>query len=356
MSKVKYQIDIDSYIGPWAYSKHYVKSKLKDSKGSHVDVRLNSLGGSLDHGLDIMNQFKEHGDVTVHLYGFNASASTIASLGAKKVVMDVNGFYLIHKVSNWVDIWGQLNSDQINAAIQSLKKNKIENDKIDTVMVAIYSAKTGLEEDELKELMSEDTWITAQEALDYGFVDELINTDEKEEKFNFTPAMAEKLNAFGLPPFPTTPQRTTPSASENENWIDKVAGKLYNKVRSAFSTEEKNTVEQPKPVIMDKTEFAKLNGVLGVESITLTDGKANLSEEQLDKLNQALADGAEAKENLDKEKEELTNQVTELTAKIEALKEKPADDTPPVDPAEDKSNKAKTNLSGADLLAELPNL
>ena len=50
-----------------------------------ANVRISSLGGAVDDGLDIRQQFVDHGNVTAYLYGLVASSATIAALGAKKV-------------------------------------------------------------------------------------------------------------------------------------------------------------------------------------------------------------------------------------------------------------------------------
>lgn len=195
MSKTKYQIDIDGYIGEWYYSKRFVKNELSKYPGQLVRVRMNSLGGSLDHGLDIAERFAEHANVEVDLFGFNASAATLATLKAKRVKISSCGFYLIHKVMNWVDIWGQMNADQITKAIEELEKNKEENQKMDLVIAQMYSDKTGKAISEILNLMKVGGWLTAQEAKDWGFVDEII---KDKEKVNLK-EMGDKLNSFGLP-------------------------------------------------------------------------------------------------------------------------------------------------------------
>ena len=112
-----YNINIDDYIGRWGYSKQYIRNQLAGLKGKPVNVRISSLGGSVEHGLDIRQQFLDHGEVTAYLYGLVASSATIAALGAKKVCISKYCMFLVHKVSNWVDAWGQMNADQIQQLI-----------------------------------------------------------------------------------------------------------------------------------------------------------------------------------------------------------------------------------------------
>lgn len=82
-----YSISIDSHIGPWGYSKNYIRSQMSGLKNKPVNVRVSSLGGSVDDALDIRQQFLDHGNVTCYLYGYVASAATILATGAKKTCM-----------------------------------------------------------------------------------------------------------------------------------------------------------------------------------------------------------------------------------------------------------------------------
>ena len=195
MSKNKYQIDIDGYIGEYQYSKRFVKNELSKYPGQLVRVRINSMGGSLDHGLDIAERFGEHGNVEVELFAMNASAATLATLKAKKVSMSSSGFYLIHKVMNWVDVWGNMNADEIAQVIEDLTKNKEENQKMDLVIAQMYSEKTGKSLNEMLNLMKIGGWLNATEAKEWGFIDEIINV---KDKLNLG-ELSNKLNAFGLP-------------------------------------------------------------------------------------------------------------------------------------------------------------
>lgn len=247
MSKTTYQIDIDGYIGDYAYSKRYVRNILENNKNNDVFARFNSLGGNLDHGLDIAERFRDHGNVTVDMFGFNASSSTLASLGAKKVRMSSAGFYLIHKCMNWIDIWGSKNADEIEQIIADLKKNKEENDKIDLIIAQQYSNKTGKTINEILPLMKVGGWLTANEAKEWGFIDEIIKSDEK---INMA-SMEAKFNAFGLP--------TNRINTEN----------LFTNIKN--------------PVTM-KRQFEKVNAILGVAELASTEEGVYVQETQLEAI------------------------------------------------------------------------
>lgn len=239
-----YQIDIDGFIGDWEYSKEYVKRKLDENKNKPVLMRMNSNGGKLSHGLSMADRIQEHGNVTAHLMGFNASAATLATLKAKKVCMADNGFYLIHKCMTPIVIWENLNADQMEALIEQLIADKLENDKIDQVLAQMYANKTGKTMEEMLALMKIGGWMNAKEAFQWGFVDEILKSNEKVNMAT----MKERLNAFGLP--------STRINSEN----------LFTII---------NKIEMKKQPI-------KINAVIGVDKLEADEAGVFLNEVQID--------------------------------------------------------------------------
>ena len=197
---MNYQIIIDDYIGDWWLDtdKASIRKKLEQYKGKHVDMKISSLGGSLDDGLDIRQQLLDHGDVTVYLSGFVASAATVIAMGAKEIKMGKYAFFLVHRCSNFVDIWRQVNANDIESIIADLQHLKDENEKIDRTLAAMYAARCkNHTEDELLSLLDKECWLTAQEALDWGFVDEVVD-QPAEDAPAVTNAVAKRFNALGL--------------------------------------------------------------------------------------------------------------------------------------------------------------
>ena len=74
-----------------------VDNMLAENQGKQVNVLIDSTGGQLGTGLSISSALKIHGNVSVHFVGLNASAATIASLGASHISMDAGAMYLVHK-------------------------------------------------------------------------------------------------------------------------------------------------------------------------------------------------------------------------------------------------------------------
>jgi len=189
------EIIIQGYIGNYGYSKQYIRAMLKGE--SEVNVILDSLGGAFDHALSIHDQFAEHGNVNVEMVGFNASSSTIIALGAKYTKISENGFYLIHKVASWVNEWGHMNEDELKDLIKKLETEKDENVKMTLRLANMYSEKTGKDVKDILNLMKKATWLTAEEANQWGFVDEVFKPSEKTNLF--TTSKVAMLEAAGFP-------------------------------------------------------------------------------------------------------------------------------------------------------------
>lgn len=307
---MRYQLTIDDFIGSWGYSKRYVRSVLSNYTGKHVDVKISSLGGDLNHALDIRKQFIDHGDVTAHISGFAASAATVIAMGAKRVVIDNCAFFLVHKCSNFIDAWGNYNADQMQQLIDQLTENKQENDKIDVVLANMYADRCNKKVSEILDILKRGAWLTAKEALDLGFVDEIVSTSSAKQ--NITGAVFTKFNALGITtdglPAPAEPDEITPKNS------------LMNK----------------------KYNFKSVESLLKLDTITPdNDGYVSLKADQFEEICNRL-DSLEASAASSAEKDntiaDLNKKVNDLTTQVENLKKMPGEET---DDIKDDAGEAK---------------
>ena len=141
MAKTAYHISLKGYVGGLDFDRSTVDSTLAKNEGKEVNVLIDSLGGSLATGLSISAAFKNHGKVNVHFVGLNASAATIASLGAAHISIDAGAMYLVHKCSMAFFEWGSLNSDQFATLIAYCEKIKADLDKLDVNIASMYAGK-----------------------------------------------------------------------------------------------------------------------------------------------------------------------------------------------------------------------
>ena len=197
-TKTNYNLHLKGFVGGYDFDADYVDYILSKNSDKEVYVLIDSLGGRSNTALSIFSAFKRHGNVNVHFVGMNASAATIASLGAKHITMDASAMYLVHKCSVGFFEWGQLNSDGLQALIDNIEHQKADLDKLDANIAQRYATRCKKEPAELLELMKAGGWLTAQEALQWGFVDELTDYEDETAPV-MTETMANAMSAAGIP-------------------------------------------------------------------------------------------------------------------------------------------------------------
>lgn len=145
---------------------------LKDIKTGTILLKVNSLGGSVFDGTAIHNQLKSHkAKVIAVIDGIAASIASVIVMAADEIRMPANAMLMIH--DPWTCSCGT--SDEMRKAADAL-------DKIKESIIASY-ARSGLSQDEISQLMAEETWFTAQDAVDQGFADTII--DDKQDVSNY---------------------------------------------------------------------------------------------------------------------------------------------------------------------------
>ena len=201
----KYNLHLKGYVGGNDFNASGVESCLRDNADNDVTVLIDSTGGQLATALSIAAAFRNHGAVDVHFVGLNASAATVASLGARTISIDRNAMYLVHKCSNVVFKWESMNADELADYIDKLTQNKADLDKIDDNIAAFYASRCRKDKKELLALMEKGAWLNAKEALDWGFVDKITDFDADDAP-NVTASLADDFKAAGIP-VPESPEK-----------------------------------------------------------------------------------------------------------------------------------------------------
>ena len=308
MPKTTYNISLKGYVGGYDFDRATVDKELAKNEGKQVNVLIDSLGGSLATGLSISAAFKNHGNVNVHFVGLNASAATIASLGAAHISIDAGAMYLVHKCSMAFFEWGSLNSDQFATLIADCEKIKADLDKLDLNVAQIYAKKCRKPVADLLALMKVGGWLTAKEALDWGFVDEITDLDD-EPAPKLTDALASAMASEGMP-IPNIPLADT----DREGLF----GKFLTAIASLFKPST-----NPITTAMIKT-YTFLSAILADNPLTVNDGKAAITAAQLDCIEDALAEKDRLCNEQKKTIEERDATSADLQAKLAA---KPAAST-----------------------------
>ena len=375
-TKTNYQLHLKGFVGGFDFDADYVDYILSKHEGKEVHVLIDSLGGRSNTALSIFSAFKRHGNVNVHFVGMNASAATIASLGAKHITMDTSAMYLVHKCSVGFFEWGQLNSDGLQALIDNIEHQKADLDKLDANIAQMYATRCKKEPSELLDLMKAGGWLTAQEALAWGFVDELTDYEDEEAPV-LTDTMANAMSAAGIP-IPNLPNMKFAQQEQSAfaKFMSMLTQYFTNSKKNEFINSQTSTSNPMKKI------FTSICAILACEHLLSNEGKITLDDAQLNSIEsaisrdkqtindlnaqietlktekQTLADAkaqleaekqalASEKQQLESDKQTLTDANTQLQAEVTELKKKPADSTSQI---LDDAQKSQQDLSGMQAL------
>lgn len=340
-----YNLFLKGGVGGWDFNSDFVNWVLDKNKDSEVNVLVNSLGGYTHEGVAISSLFKLHGNVHVHFVGHNASAATIAAMGAKRVTIDEDAAFLVHKCLMPVMEWDYMNADELDAHIKKLEKIKQDQNTLDSCIAGMYARRCKKSKDELLDLMTVGGWLTPEQALDWGFVDEITHyTDD--EKPELTEATISSLSAAGIP---LPPNFTKKKGSIMERFLAFLQSPFSNQAPD----KDPQGAERKSPIMAKLTALCALLGA----SLAMSDDKLTLSAEQVDKVNDTLGENKKTIDSLnsviadkDKQIESLNASIAEKDKTIAELKKEPAEPTGNV-VDEKKDNDPYAPVSEADQLA-----
>lgn len=166
-------------------SAKFMKTQLENAKDvKNINLYINSYGGSVKEGLGIYNQLKRHTAYkTAYIDGFACSIASVIPMACDKTVMGNNALMMIHHAS--MGAYG--NADELRKAANDVEV-------IDSASCSSYLDKAGdkLTAETLKQLLDGQTWLNAEQCLQYGLADEVTGKEDKtitEAKQRFNAAM-----------------------------------------------------------------------------------------------------------------------------------------------------------------------
>lgn len=128
-----------------------------------IQVRINSPGGSVVEGLAIYNILRACGKpIEVHIDAMAASIASIIAMAGDVIWMAESASLMIH------DPWGVAIGGS-----EDMRKNADEIDRLKGILVNIYAQKTGLDPSEIEAMMTAETYMSAAEAVEKGFADQV---------------------------------------------------------------------------------------------------------------------------------------------------------------------------------------
>lgn len=162
--------DDDLWIYEWfdmtATSPQAVCDALKTAAGEDVVVVINSTGGDVQAGQEMYTALRSYeGNVTIQVYSLAASAASVVAMAGPSEISPVAQL-MIHNVS--CRAAGD-HRDMEHAAQVLVNANE--------ALAAAYVAKTGKSKEDILALMAEETWFTAEQAVQEGFIDKVMFAD-----------------------------------------------------------------------------------------------------------------------------------------------------------------------------------
>ena len=149
-------------IGDWqGLSAKELVSDLKAISAEDITVRINSPGGSVFDGIAIYNALRYHpANIHVRIEGLAASIASVIAMAGDTITMAENSLMMIHNPLGWA-----------GGEAKDMRRTADMLDKATEAIALAYSGKSGTPVDDITPLMSKETWMTAKEAQDQGFVD-----------------------------------------------------------------------------------------------------------------------------------------------------------------------------------------
>lgn len=138
-----------------------------------LTVKINSGGGDVLAGQEIYAALRERSDVRIEVESMAGSAASIIAMAGHCSISPI-GMLMIHNVSSVA-----------SGNKRDMKKEAEVLEQFDNALASAYIEKTGMPRDEILKLMDKETWLTAEKALELGFVDEIT-----------APAAGSMTNAF----------------------------------------------------------------------------------------------------------------------------------------------------------------
>jgi ATP-dependent Clp endopeptidase proteolytic subunit ClpP len=274
-------------IGTFGLTAQSFIEEIKSYKNTPMSLHINCVGGDVFEGMAIYNVLKKRtARTTVYIEGIAASMGSVIALAGDEVVMAENSLFMIHNA--WGGAMGEATEIRKTAALL---------DKISGEIADIYTKKTNLPYNKVKEMMDEETWLSADEAFNLGFIDSISDAIKVAAKYdvskfkNITDKEIQNKLSVNL--------KSKKMTEELKNWFNAKVEEIITKVKASNESETEDVKEVEVMMADEKEVSEKLTGfeakVTELDSFVaeLVGEKETLTQE-VERLN-ALLSKADAK-------------------------------------------------------------
>lgn len=156
-----------------------IETALEQASGEDVLISINSGGGSVFAGSEIYELIRSYkGKIKIKVVGCAASAASVIAQAAESEITPT-GLFMIHNAKSYA-----------NGDYREMDKQSDFLKQVNTAITNAYIEKTGMEQKTLFALMDRETWMTAQEAVENGFIDSISKNS------NYTSNLLKSTNAY----------------------------------------------------------------------------------------------------------------------------------------------------------------
>lgn len=318
--------EFDWWTGQRGTTADMVQNFLDRHKDQDVNIAVSSPGGYLDEGITIAEIIAAHGKCNMVIVGMTASSATVLCMKAKSVKIARGSLMLIHNASQYILGQGLSNKRKLDAIIENLKKTRENLDTIDKAIADIYSFRNGKSIEDNMAMMDKEKWMTANEAVDFGIVDAILEDDDTANKVKAIQNVYASYNGieehFFLPKLPVFDK---PTAKVPKGIMARLKD-FFNDFRGVVEDDEDTSLpdnNNSNPITaMKKIVLNLICAILAIKDITVGEkGDATLTEDQLNQLENALKEKDNRISALETERDTaVTDKQNAETAKTDAEK------------------------------------
>ncbi len=198
-----------AWMGDEITPKLFKDDLYKLGNGGPITVRIDSPGGDVIAASVIRSIMTDYpGKITTRIDGMAASAAVIIAMAGQRVRIMDTAYMMIHDpaVVVFMAMLDIATLDQLHTQLKSIK----------TGIVDTYAGKTGLSAERISRMMAEETWMSAREAVNYGFANEIIDGGQKAKPANVMTNLAFVNTLKTYVNVPQSLLSSEPAAVDNE--------------------------------------------------------------------------------------------------------------------------------------------
>ena len=298
----KFNIDILGEISESVNSYNAVQREISNAKGKELNLVISSGGGSVTEGMAIADLIANYPEETTATgIGLVASIATVVLMSADKVKMTENAFMMIHRP--WSYTMG--NADELEATAELL--DKMEAKLLDIYTASVIKRKGSQDnlENKITEMMAAETWLTAQEALEFGFIDEIVKVGEK--NIDLLPLQNS------LSKFMNVPAALLTNIKKDDDMGNSILEKIKSLLNNMDEKEEVTNIVEEEKVIEEEPKNDEVEVAI---SMLKEMGYFVMSPEEMDAIHTKQK---EEMESMYKKSDEQKNSIGEIESVLETL-------------------------------------